>query len=92
MAYDAVKVWAQGVEKAGKVDPDALVTALEGADVETLRGSVQMRAVDHQAAVPVYSGVVTQDTEFGFPAWNDVETIAGDQVWLTEEEAKQAQP
>lgn len=92
MAYDAVKAWAQGVEKAGKVDPDALVTALEGASIETLRGTVEMRAIDHQAAVPVYSGVVTQDTEFGFPAWKDVETTPGDQVWLTEEEAKEAQP
>lgn len=91
MAYDAVKVWAQGVEKAGKVDPDALVTALEGADVDTLRGNVQIRAVDHQAAVPVYSGIVTQDSKFGFPVWKDVKTIPGDQVWLTEDEAKQAQ-
>ena len=91
MAYDAVKVWAQGVEKAGKLDPDALVSALEGAQVKTLRGTVEMRAADHQAAVPVYSGTVTQKTKFGFPAWKDVSSTPGAKVWLTVPEAKAAQ-
>ncbi len=43
MAYDAVKVWAQGVEKAGNVDGDAVAGALEGAKVDTLRGNVEIR-------------------------------------------------
>jgi len=92
MAYDAVKLWAAGVEKAGSLDADALVTALEGYAFESLRGSVTIRAVDHQASVSVYSGTVKQDATVGFATWTDITITPGEEVWLTEEEVKAQQP
>lgn len=91
MAYDAVKLWAEGVEEAGSLDPDELVEALEGYEFESLRGTVTIRPVDHQASVPVYSGTVTQDPDVGFATWSDVREIPGEEVWLTEEEVRQQQ-
>ena len=91
MAYDAVKLWAEGVEEAGSLDPDALVDALEGYEFESLRGTVTIRPVDHQASVPVYSGTVTFDPEIGFATYTDVREIPGEEVWLSEEEVQQQQ-
>ncbi|CAN5481535.1 ABC transporter substrate-binding protein [soil metagenome] len=86
MAYDAVKLWAQGVEEAGSLDPNELVEALEGYEFDSLRGAVTIRPEDHQASVPVYSGTVSPNPEVGFPTWTDVQQIPGEEVWLTEEE------
>lgn len=91
MAYDAVKLWAEGVEEAGSLDPDELVDALEGYEFGSLRGPVTIRPEDHQASVPVYSGIVTADPEVGFPTWTDVEEIAGEEVWLSVEEVQALQ-
>jgi len=91
MAYDAVMLWAAGVEGAGDLDPDALVAALEGFEFDSLRGPVTIRAEDHQASVSVYSGIVTQDPDIGFATWTDVESIPGEDVWLTEEEVVEQQ-
>ena len=38
--------------------------------------------------MPVYSGTVTQQTRFGFPAWKNVSSIPGNQVWLSDAEVK----
>lgn len=91
MAYDAVKLWAEGVEEAGSLDPDELVEVLEGYEFESLRGPVTIREIDHQASVPVYSGTVTQDPDVGFATWTDVREIPGEEVWLSEEEVQQQQ-
>lgn len=92
MAYDAVKLWAAGVAKSGSLDADALVTALEGYKFDSLRGSVTIRPVDHQASVSVYSGTVAQDASVGFATWKDITIIPGEEVWLTEDEVKAQQP
>lgn len=86
MAYDAVQLWAQGVEEAGSLEPDELVATLEGFEFESLRGPVTIRAEDHQASVPVYSGTVTFTDEYEFATWSDIEQIPGEEVWLSVEE------
>lgn len=87
MGYDAVMAWAQGVEEAGTTDADAVVAALESITVQTLRGEVTLRAVDHQANVPEYYGTITgPDNEFGFPIWSDPQEIPGDDIILPEED------
>lgn len=92
MAYDAVKLWAAGVEEAGSTEPDALVEALEGYRFDSLRGPVTIRPIDHQASVPVYSGTVQMDPEVGFATWTDVRVIPGEEVWLSEQEVEALQP
>ena len=91
MAYDAVKLWAQGVEESEGVDADGVVEALEGASFESLRGEVTIREVDHQASVPVFSGEVAPDDEVGFPTYENPKSIPGDEVWLSEDEVRALQ-
>lgn len=91
MAFDAVKLWAEGVEEAGSLDPEELIDVLEGYEFDSLRGPVTIRAADHQASVPVYSGTVKQDPDVGFATWTNVREIPGEEVWLSEEEVQQQQ-
>lgn len=86
MGYDAVWAWAQGVEAAGSTEADEVVAALEGSTVETLRGSVTLREIDHQADVPEYYGTITHDSEYGFPIWADPQEIPGADILLSEDE------
>ena len=91
MAYDAVKLWAAGVEEAGSTEPDDLVSALEGYEFESLRGPVTIRPEDHQASVPVYSGTVTFTDEYEFATWTDIQQTPGEEVWLSVEEVTELQ-
>jgi branched-chain amino acid transport system substrate-binding protein len=91
MAYDAVKLWAQGVEKAKSAQADDLVAALEGGKFDTTRGQITIRAADHQASVPVYAGTVEPDAKVGFSTWQHVKSIPADEVWLSEKELKKVQ-
>jgi branched-chain amino acid transport system substrate-binding protein len=91
MAYDAVKLWAQGAQKAKSAKADDLVAALEGGTFDSTRGQITIRAADHQASVPVYAGTVAPDPKVGFPTWKNVKSIPADQVWLSEAELKKAQ-
>ncbi|MGH2746091.1 MAG: ABC transporter substrate-binding protein [Thermoleophilaceae bacterium] len=93
MAYDAVKLWAEGVEQAGEVDADKLVEALEGYQFDSLRGPIEIRAADHQASVPLYGGTVSDkaDPKAGFPTYEKTVSVPGDEVWLSEDEVKELQ-
>ncbi|MGH2970088.1 MAG: ABC transporter substrate-binding protein [Solirubrobacteraceae bacterium] len=90
MAYDAVKLWAAGVEEGG-AKADELVSALEDYEFDSLRGKVTIRAADHQASVPVFSGTVAEDAEVGFPTYEEPQSIPGDEVWLSEDEVAELQ-
>jgi branched-chain amino acid transport system substrate-binding protein len=49
-SYDAVYVMKAAIEKAGKLDPDAVVTALEATDMDGAVGHITFDKVFHQAA------------------------------------------
>ena len=51
---------AAAFEKAGTVDREKFVDALEGLTSTSPVGPVQMRACDHQAVLPIYLGVTRQ--------------------------------
>jgi branched-chain amino acid transport system permease protein len=90
-AYDAVMVWAKAVGKAGTFDTEAVVDALEGLDLDSLRGPGRfIRTVDHQANVGSYIGVVAWDAAFpDFALWKDASYVPGDQVWRSEAEVRE---
>ena len=54
MAADFIR---QAYEKAGAVDTEKFIDAMEGMTVDTPVGKVTMRAYDHQAMLPMYMGV-----------------------------------
>lgn len=70
--YDAVQVWAAGVRKAHSFTSSKLASALSGATVATPRGSVTIRACDHQAEVLEDTGVVASsiDGKYHAPLWS----------------------
>ena len=53
-AYNGAMVLFQGVAKAGSVEPGPVMEALRGAEVESLYGTVKVRAEDNQLLIPNY--------------------------------------
>jgi len=87
-AYDAVMAWAKAVKKANTIETEKVVDALEGLELDSLRGPGRyIRKVDHQANVGSYIGVVAWDKSFpDFAIWKDATYVPGDQVWRPEAE------
>ena len=57
-AYHGVNVIFEGVKKANSVKPGDVAKALRGAQLDTIYGSVTMRAADNQIVLPNYVGRV----------------------------------
>jgi len=89
-ACDAVMAWARAAGKAGTFDSDAVASALEGLELDSLRGpGIFIRPADHQANVGSYIGVVAWDPGFpDFAVWKDAVYVPGDQVWRPESEVR----
>jgi branched-chain amino acid transport system substrate-binding protein len=72
LAYTAVQTWAYGVEHAHSFNGSKVSAALAGATVPTIRGSITIRACDHQAEIPEYVGTVASapDPVYHEVLWN----------------------
>ena len=90
-AYDAVMAWAKAVKEASTIDSEKVVDALEGLELDSLRGPGRyIRRVDHQANVGSYIGVVAWEKSFpDFAIWKDATYIPGDKVWRSEAEVQE---
>jgi branched-chain amino acid transport system substrate-binding protein len=88
IAYDGVMAWAKAVKKANTIDTEKVVDALEGLELDSLRGPGRyIRKADHQANVGAYIGVVAWDKSFpDFAIYKDATYIPGDKVWRPEAE------
>jgi branched-chain amino acid transport system substrate-binding protein len=80
----------QGLAKAGKMDPEKLIDALEGMKVDTPVGEVEMRAFDHQAMLPMFMGVTKKSPDYPFLIASDIITIPAKDVMPSVEEIKKA--
>jgi branched-chain amino acid transport system substrate-binding protein len=87
MAANFIK---QSYEKAGKIDTEKFIDAMEGMTVDTPVGKVTMRAFDHQAMLPMYMGVTKKTGEYDFLTATDIVTIPGEEAMPTIEEIKAA--
>jgi branched-chain amino acid transport system substrate-binding protein len=88
--YITANFIAQGLAKAGKMDREKLIDALEGMKVDTPVGEVEMRAFDHQAMLPMFMGVTKKVPEYPFLIAGDMITIPAQEVMPTIEEIKKA--
>ena len=72
IAYSAVQTWADAVKRTKSLNGDKISRALAGATVDTIRGKIQIRACDHQAAVPEFVGTIAPkaDKTAGHKLWN----------------------
>jgi branched-chain amino acid transport system substrate-binding protein len=80
-AYLTAQFIAEGFRKAGAVDREKFIDALEGLKVESpVGGMAEMRACDHQAVYPMYFGVTKKVPKYDFVIASDIMTLTGDDV------------
>ena len=93
MAYDGMIALTTAIKKAGSIDSDKVVKALEGLRFASLRGSRYIRAEDHMANVGIYVGYTAKDPRYkDFLILKDVVEVPAEKVWLSVEELKKVQP
>ena len=56
VGYSALYAVANGIRKAGSLDADKLIAALEGLQMETPFGEILWRPIDHQSTMGAYVG------------------------------------
>ena len=56
VAFDSIRMTAQGIQEAGTNDPEQVKDVLAGLEVDSLFGPNQFRECDHQALNPVWAG------------------------------------
>jgi branched-chain amino acid transport system substrate-binding protein len=88
--YSAAKFIVEGLEKAGEVDTEKFIDAVEGMSVDSPVGELTLRAYDHQVMFPMFMGKTTKDPKYDFLVAKDIVTISADQVVPTLEEIKEA--
>lgn len=88
--YLTARYIVEGFEKAGKIDTEKLIDALEGLSVDSPVGAVTMRACDHQAELPMFMGVTKKSPDYPFLIAADIEIIPGPQTLPTCLEIKEA--
>jgi branched-chain amino acid transport system substrate-binding protein len=88
--YITAQFIVQGLAKAGKMDREKLIDALEGMKVDTPVGEVEMRAFDHQAMLPMFMGVTKKSPEYPFLIAGDIITIPAKDVMPSLEDIKKA--
>jgi branched-chain amino acid transport system substrate-binding protein len=84
MGYDSMYLYKKIIEKARTTDTAAVMKASEGIVLDSLRGPIKVRAIDHMASVPVYEGVTAKDPKYPFLIYKDLWRIPGEEVWRPE--------
>jgi branched-chain amino acid transport system substrate-binding protein len=77
---------AEAYKKAGKVDKEKFIDALEGLWIDSPAGLIKMRACDHQAVLPIYMGVTEKSPKYDFLIAGDIIPVRGMDVMPTCEE------
>ena len=75
--YSAGRLIEKGFQKAGSMDREKFVSALEGMVIDSPVGKLEMRACDHQFQLPMLFGVVKKSPEFkDFLIASDIVTVS----------------
>jgi len=89
--YVTAHLIAEAFKKAGALDREKFIDALEGLKVKSpAGGELEMRACDHQLVLPMYLGVTKKVPEYEFLISSDIVTLTGDEVMPTCDEIKAA--
>jgi branched-chain amino acid transport system substrate-binding protein len=81
---------AEAYKKAGSVNTEKFVDALEGLQIQSPAGRIEMRACDHQVILPMYLGVTKLSPEMGVAVSSDIYTLRGAEVMPSCEEVMKA--
>ena len=77
---------AEAFKKAGAVDREKFIDAMEGLKIQSPVGQVEMRACDHQTVLPMFLGVTRKSPAYDFVISGDIVTLSGNEVMPTCEE------
>ncbi len=80
----------EAIKRAGTVDKEKVIDALEGLTLDTPVGKVTIRAFDHQSTFPLYVGELGWDDTLNHPALKNVVRMSGEGLLPTAEEVKAA--
>ena len=86
--YITAHLIAKSFIKAGAMDKEKFINAMEGMKVDSPVGKVEMRACDHQAVLPMFLGVTKKVPQYDFIISTDIITVPGKDVMPTCEEIK----
>jgi branched-chain amino acid transport system substrate-binding protein len=76
--------------KAGSLDKEKFIDALEGLTIDSPVGKMKMRAYDHQAMGPGFFGVTTKSPKYPFLIAKDIQMIPGEEIMPSIEEIRKA--
>jgi branched-chain amino acid transport system substrate-binding protein len=86
-AYITAELIAGAFTKAGSLDKEKFIDAMEGLKVKNpVGGLVEMRACDHQIVYPMYFGTTKKVPQYDFLIASDIMTLTGNEVLPTCEE------
>lgn len=88
--YLAGQFITKAIAKAGKMDREKFINALEGMKVDSPIGQIEMRAFDHQAMLPMFMGVTKKVPQYPFLIASDIVTIPAKDLMPSIEEIKKA--
>jgi branched-chain amino acid transport system substrate-binding protein len=89
-AYITAHFIAEAYKKAGSLDTEKFIDALEGLQIQSPAGRIEMRACDHQAILPMNFGVTKVSSELGFAIATDIYTLRGAEVMPSCKEIQEA--
>ena len=87
-AYVTAHLIAKALTKAGAIDKEKFINAMEGMKVDSPVGPVEMRACDHQAVLPLFLGVTKKVPQYDFVISTDIVTLSGKDIMPSCEEIK----
>jgi len=77
---------AEAFKKAGSINKEKFIDALEGLKIASPAGELEMRACDHQTVLPIHMGVTKKSPKYDFVTATDVIKLTGDDVMPSCEE------
>ncbi|HUL37054.1 MAG TPA: ABC transporter substrate-binding protein [Thermodesulfobacteriota bacterium] len=75
--YAAAQLIVKAYQKAGKIDKEAFINAMEGLTVDTPVGKLEMRKCDHQLMLPMFFGVTKKSPQYEYLIGSNLITIPG---------------
>ncbi|OGP76507.1 MAG: hypothetical protein A2Z13_10955 [Deltaproteobacteria bacterium RBG_16_64_85] len=89
--YDGVYFLAEAIKKAGSLDTDKVIAALEGLTIDSPRGKATLRKEDHQLTSDFMVGETVFDKAYPFAIVGNAEVFPAEKVLYSIDEWKKAQ-
>ncbi len=84
--YITAKFIAKAFEKAGSINKEKFIDAMEGLKIMSPVGEIEMRKCDHQVVLPIFLGVTKKSPKYNFLIASDIVTLQGKDVMPSCEE------